>query len=66
MNTVKAEDMGTSLALMWLRLCTFKAVQSLVREIRSHRLGGTAKKKKFLIKKIIIKSQSLKEKENKS
>ena len=51
MNTVKAEDMGTSRAVMWLRLCTSKAVQSLVRELRSHMLGGMAKRKKNLIKK---------------
>jgi len=47
MNTVKAEDMGTSLAVMWLRLCTSKAVQSLVRELRSHMVGGMAKRKKL-------------------
>ena len=44
--------MGTSLAVQWLGLCTSTTgtqVRSLVSELRSHMLSGTAKKKKKIV-----------------
>ena len=45
----KKKNQGHSLAIQWLGLSAFTAVakvQSLVRELRSHKLHGTAGKKK--------------------
>ena len=47
-NGIRKQDQGNFLEVQWLALCTFTAedVQSLVEELRSHKLHGAAKKKK--------------------
>ena len=56
----KVNTTGNSLVVQWLGLWTFTAtawVQSLVRELRSHKLHGVAKKKRKKEKKRKKKSQ---------
>ena len=53
--TIKSKHLqtGNSLVVQWLGLCAFTAraqVQSLVRELRSHKPLGAAKKKEKIYK----------------
>ena len=54
---IKQQPFGTSLAVQWLGLSTFTAVgrvQSLIRELRSHKPCGTANNNNYNYKRTIL------------